>query len=162
MRTLALTIVLGLSLLSATAAAQVAPSEPGGGSPDATVAGSLSDLPAALQVPVLRSSAGSGHRGHRILRFHSSAPFEATVQRLRDWEEKSREFGGGYRFIGWAHQFQGDMWWYTLLTPRGEQLLLRVERDPAGCLLSIDTHGQTGPEMRSRRSYRQGDAGPRP
>jgi hypothetical protein len=156
-------ILLSLTLLASTARAQLAP----GSTPppdDQIPMGNVSELPRALGFTVLRQEAVIGFRGHRIQRYHLSAPYPASALRLKEMQSESKYFGGGYRLIGWAHQFEGDKWWFRLQTPAGESLSFWLELDEGGgTLLCLDTFVEYGgPAIQSRRPYLGSDLGPIP
>lgn len=159
--------LLGAILVAASAAhAQVSPpagDRPAGGTP-AVAPSPLDELPAAMAFKVLRVTSGVGFRGHRVRRYHTSEPYPASAQRLRTWERSARFFGGGYRLIGYSHQFEGDKWFFTLAAPNGEHYRIGLERDAggSGSLLTIDQQADSLLKLKSRRPYHRQDLGPRP
>ncbi len=163
MRSLQLAAFCAALLIAGVALAQVTPGS-GGPPAGATAAtpSSLDQLPAAMSFKVLRTTSGVGFRGHRVRRYHVSEAFPASAHRLRKWERSAKFFGGGYRLIGYSHQFEGDRWFYTLMAPNGEHYRLGLERDAGGSLLTIDLQADSLLKLKSRRPYQTRDLGPRP
>lgn len=160
MRRAILPLTLGMLLGSWPAAAQ-------DGSTSATsLAPVMTDpyeqLPAALGFQVEQRTV-TIENSRRILRFQTREKFPDAALRLKDQSLEGRAFGGGYSFLGWSHQEEGDIWRFTMTSPRGELFRIWLEAGAGRmAMLCIDTAGD-GPSLHGRRSYHtRDDLGPVP
>lgn len=155
-------LVLAILLCARGAAAQDAPSRE---APlEHTGSNVLAqELPAMLGFVVERSWV-SIEQDQRVQRYLTGEKLPDAALRLREWETSGKTFGGGYRFVGWAHQHHGDVWWFTLRTPRSERFIVRLEAGEGGrTVLVFETMDRAGPRVQVRRPYQgKDDLGPPP